>query len=50
MLGGGDGGARIGRADLKALTRFELEVTNDLWQIDAMELRSADQHKAYVLD
>ncbi len=34
----------------KALTRFEREVTNDLWQIDATEVRLADQHKAYVLD
>ena len=34
----------------KALTRFEREVTNDLWQIDATEWRLADQHKAYVLD
>ena len=34
----------------KAFTRFEREVTNDLWQIDATELRLADQHKAYVLD
>jgi transposase InsO family protein len=34
----------------KALTRFEREVTNDLWQIDATEVRLADQHTAYVLD
>jgi transposase InsO family protein len=34
----------------KALQRFEREVTNDLWQIDATEVRLADQHKAYVID
>jgi transposase InsO family protein len=34
----------------KALLRFEREIANDLWQIDATEVRLADQHKAYVLD
>jgi transposase InsO family protein len=34
----------------KALLRFERDVANDLWQIDATEVRLADQHKAYVLD
>ncbi len=31
---------------LNALTRFEREVTNHLWQIDATEVRLADLHKA----
>jgi transposase InsO family protein len=34
----------------KALKRFEREISNDLWQIDATEVRLADQRKAYVMD
>jgi transposase InsO family protein len=34
----------------KALKRFERDVTNDLWQIDATEWRLADATKAYVID
>lgn len=34
----------------KALKRFEREVSNDLWQIDATEVRLADQRKAWVMD
>jgi transposase InsO family protein len=34
----------------KALRRFEREIANDLWQIDATEVHLTDQHKAYVLD
>jgi transposase InsO family protein len=34
----------------KALKRFEREVSNDLWQIDATQVRLADQRKAWVLD
>lgn len=34
----------------KALKRFEREVKNDLWQIDATQVRLADQSKAWVMD
>ena len=34
----------------KALKRFERDVTNDLWQIDATEWRLADATNAYVVD
>lgn len=33
-----------------ALKRFEREVSNDLWQIDATEVRLASKHRAFVLD
>ena len=34
----------------KALQRFEREVSNDLWQIDATEVRLASGHRVFVLD
>lgn len=34
----------------KALKRFEREISNDLWQIDATQVRLATQRKVWVLD
>ena len=34
----------------KALHRFEREVSNDLWQIDATAVRLASRHKVWVMD
>ena len=34
----------------KAFKRFQREISNDLWQIDATRVRMVDQKKAWVLD
>jgi transposase InsO family protein len=34
----------------KALKRFEREISNDLWQIDASQVRLASRKKAWVMD
>ena len=34
----------------KALKRFEREVSNDLWQIDATQVRLVTRRKVWVMD